>query len=294
MRLFFVKLFLNTCALLPLPIIHLLGTLTGRVLILLPNRLSRDTRTNIRLCLPDLDRAQQQQLARESLVEAGKTLLETGALWRRSGPRALRLIRSVQGLELVTAGIEQGRGVILATPHLGSWEAAGLYGAAAFNMTCLYRPLRINELEQLVQSARNRLGANYVPATPRGIRRICQVLAQGGTVAMLPDQEPRSGSGANFAVFFKPPALTMTLLVRLARSTGAVVIFAWCERLSRGRGYAMHFSTAPHAVYSPDLDVATQAMNHSIEELIRSCPAQYQWGYRRFRTRPPGESGVYT
>ena len=293
MHLFFVKMFLKASALLPLPVVHLLGVLTGWALFLVPNRLARDTRTNIRLCLPDLGRARQRRLARKSLVEAGKTLLETGALWLRSGPRALRLVRSVQGLELVQAGIEQGRGVILATPHLGAWEAAGLYGAATFNMTCLYRPLRIRELEELVQSARNRLGANYVPATEHGIRSVCKTLAQGGTVAMLPDQEPRPDTGGNFTAFFKTPALTMTLLARLANRTGAVVIFAWCERLSRGRGYALHFSTAPHDIYSPDLDAATLAMNRSIEGLIRTCPAQYQWSYRRFRTRPPGEPGVY-
>jgi KDO2-lipid IV(A) lauroyltransferase len=294
MRLLLVKVFLRTAALLPLPAVHLLGILTGWALILVPNRLARDTRTNISLCLPNLDRVRQRQLARESLVETGKTLLETGALWLRSGPRALRLIRSVQGLEVVQAGMEQGRGIILATPHLGAWEAAGLYGAATFNMTCLYRPLRVKELEELVRSARNRLGANFVPATGRGIRRVCKTLAQGGTVAMLPDQEPRQGTGGNFTPFFGIPARTMTLLARLANRTGAVVIFAWCERLSWGRGYTLHFSAAPQDISSPDLSVATLAMNRSIEGLVRSCPAQYQWSYRRFRTRPAGVSWIYT
>ncbi|UCC56198.1 MAG: lysophospholipid acyltransferase family protein [Gammaproteobacteria bacterium] len=293
MRLLFVKSFLTVSSWLPLPAIHLLGVFVGWVLILVPSRLSRDSRTNISLCLPTLDSGHQRRLVRKSLVETGKTLLETGALWLRPGPRALRLIRSVDGLEVVQAGVEQGRGIILATPHLGAWEAAGLYGAATFNMTCLYRPLRVRELEELVRSARNRLGAHFVPATGRGVRNVCKTLAQGGTVAMLPDQEPRPGAGAVFTPFFGTPARTMTLLARLANRTGAVVIFAWCERLSRGRGYVLHFSAAPHDISSPDLAVATLAMNRSIEELVRTCPEQYQWSYRRFRTRPAGVSGIY-
>ncbi len=81
MRLIFAKFFLTVCSWLPLPAIHLLGACLGWALTLVPNRLSRDTRTNISLCLPALDKQQQLRLVRESLVETGKTLLETGALW---------------------------------------------------------------------------------------------------------------------------------------------------------------------------------------------------------------------
>lgn len=293
MRLFLIKTAMLSLSILPLPLIHGLGSLLGWTLALVPNRLHRDTCTNIKLCLPELGTARQQQLARDSLVETGKTLLETSALWCRPGKQAVQLIRRVEGHELVQAALEQGRGVILATPHLGAWEAAGLYGAATFKMTCLYRPLRIPELEDLVRSARNRLGANYVPATRGGIRHLCRTLEQGGTIAMLPDQEPQSSAGT-FATFFNTPAWTMTLLARLANRSGAPVVFAWCERLPRGQGYTLHFSAAPEEVGSRDLNAATRSMNRAIEELVRQCPSQYQWGYRRFRTRPDGYSGFYT
>jgi KDO2-lipid IV(A) lauroyltransferase len=293
MRLFLLKTVLRTVAVMPLPVIHSLGCLLGWTLALVPNRLRRDSCTNIKLCLPEQDPAHQRRLVRKSLAETGKAMLETGALWFRPGPQALQLIRRIEGHELVQAALEQGRGVILATPHLGAWEAAGLYGAATFNMTCLYRPLRIPELEGLVRSARNRLGANYVPATPGGIRSLCKTLEQGGTIAMLPDQEPRSGTGI-FAAFFNSPAWTMTLLTRLASRSGAPVILAWCERLRRGQGYILHFSAAPDRVCSSNLKEATHAMNRAIEELVRQCPSQYQWGYRRFRTRPDGKPAIYT
>lgn len=293
MRLLLVKYFLNAVGVLPLPVIHSLGWLLGWTLVLVPNQLRRDTGTNIKLCLPELDKAGQRRLVRNSLVETGKAMLETGALWFRPGVQALQLIRRIEGHELVQAALEKGRGVILATPHLGAWEAAGLYGAAEFNMTCLYRPLRIPELEGLVRTARNRLGANYVPATAGGIRSLCKTLEQGGTIAMLPDQEPQSGAGM-FAAFFNSPAWTMTLPTRLAIRSGAPVVFAWCERLRRGQGYILHFSPAPDRVCSSDLKEATHAMNRALEELVRLCPSQYQWGYRRFRTRPDGETVIYT
>jgi KDO2-lipid IV(A) lauroyltransferase len=292
MRLFLIKSILTLCAYLPLPLIHGLGVLIGWGLILIPNRSRHDAAINIGLCYPELSRIQQRRLLRSCLIETGKTAIETSALWIRPGHRALKLIRKIDGAGLVEAALLGGDGVILATPHLGAWEEAGLYCAAHYNMTCLYRPLRIPELEELVRKARSRLGANYVPTTPSGIRALYRELEQGGAVAMLPDQEPHAGNG-RFAPFFGIPAYTMVFLTRLAKKSGAPIVFVWCERLSWGRGYQLHFRPPPEAIYADDAATATAAVNQTVEGLIRDCPAQYQWGYRRFKTRPEGEAPIY-
>jgi KDO2-lipid IV(A) lauroyltransferase len=292
MRRILIKSLLVSCSWLPLAVSHALGSVIGWGFMLIPNRAARDTKTNIGLCFPELARSEQRRLVRQSLVETGKTLMEIGALWMRPGKKALQLIRYVEGLDVALKARKAGYGLILATPHLGAWEAAGLYCGATFNMTCLYRPLRMIELEELVHDARSRLGANYVPAIARGIRVVSRAVGKGGTVAMLPDQEPRSGSG-HFAPFFGIPAYSMTLLVRLSKRTGAPIVFTYCERLPRGRGYRLHFRKAPQEIHSLDTDAAVTAMNRVVEGLIRECPAQYQWSYRRFGNRPKGERPIY-
>jgi KDO2-lipid IV(A) lauroyltransferase len=259
---------------------------------LIPNRAARETKTNIGLCFPELAQTEQRRLVRESLAETGKTIMETSALWMRPGEKALKLIRYVDGLDVALRASEAGYGLILATPHLGAWEAAGLYCAATFRMTCLFRPLRMIELDDLVHDARSRLGAHYVPTNTHGIRALCMAVGKGGTVAMLPDQEPRNGSG-QFAPFFGIPAYSMTLLVRLSKRTGAPIVFTYCERLARGCGYHIHFREAPQGIYSMDTNTAVAAMNQAIEGLIRECPTQYQWSYRRFDKRPEGEKSIY-
>jgi KDO2-lipid IV(A) lauroyltransferase len=293
MRRILIKSLLVSCSWLPLVVSHALGFVIGWGLLLIPNRAVRNTKTNIGLCFPALSRSEQSRLVRQSLAETGKTLMETSALWMRPGEKALQLIRYVDGLDVAMRAREAGYGLILATPHLGAWEAAGLYCADTFGMTCLYRPLRMIELEELVHTARSRLGANYVPAVARGIRAVSIAMEQGGTVAMLPDQEPRSGSG-HFAPFFGIPAYSMTLLVRLSKRTGAPIVFTYCERLPWGRGYHLHFREAPQEIHALDTDTAISAMNRTVEELIRECPAQYQWSYRRFGKRPEGERSFYS
>src|SRR5690606_28150487 len=101
------------------------------------------TRNNLQRCFPDLDPRQRRRLARRSLVETGKTLTETGPLWCWPGEQALDLMQKVRGREWVDAALKEGRGLILATPHLGAWELAGLWGAANLPMTTLYRRPRM-------------------------------------------------------------------------------------------------------------------------------------------------------
>ena len=287
-----IRFVLYLCAYLPLPILHAIGVCIGWGLYLIPNR-SRDTsEINIALCWPELSAHEQRTLLRNSLKETGKTIIETSALWLRPGEKALRLIRRVDGNELVERAIAQGSGAILATPHLGAWEAAGLYGSAQYKISCLYRPLKMKELEHLVRTARNRLGGNYVPATSKGIRTLYRDLDRGGVVAMLPDQEPKAGTGI-FAPFFGISAYSMVFLARLAATTDTPIIFAWCERLTWGRGYHLHFRAAPESVRCREILTAVTAINQAVENCVRECPEQYQWSYRRFKTRPDSEASFY-
>lgn len=292
MRIILIKTLLYLCAMLPLPLLHVLGTVIGWGLLLVPNSLRATTRTNIDLCFPELTPARRRQLVRGCLLETGKTLMETGALWLRPAGMTLRLIRRVDGVEHVERAVSAGQGVILATPHLGAWEAAGLYCAARFDITCLYRPLRMPQLEALVNRARSRAGGNYVPANARGIRMLFKTLEQGGTVAMLPDQEPQAGTGV-FAPFFGIPAFTMVFLSRLTAKNATPIVFVWCERLPWGRGYHLHFRRPPEGCYSKDTATSAAAINQAVENCIRECPTQYQWGYKRFRTRPQGSAPLY-
>ncbi|MEN8204771.1 MAG: lysophospholipid acyltransferase family protein [Pseudomonadota bacterium] len=292
MRLALIKFILYLCAYLPLPIIHGIGVCIGWGLLLIPNRSRQSSEINITLCWPELSVREQRALLRNSLKETGKTIIETSALWLRSGKSALRLIKRVDGHELVEQALSKGAGVILATPHLGAWEAAGLYASAQFKITCLYRPLKMPELEDLVQSSRNRLGGNYVPATAKGIRVLYKALEQGHVVAMLPDQEPKAGTGV-FAPFFGIPAYSMVLLAKLAARTDTPIIFTWCERLSWGRGYHLHFRATSETVQSGDIHTAVAAINQAAEDCVRECPEQYQWSYRRFKTRPADEPSFY-
>jgi len=274
---------------LPLAAAQGLGWLFGCFLQRIPNKQRRNALINIELCLPRLTREEALEFRAHSLRENGKTYFEMAYLLLRPPEKVLSLISGVFGGELVHRG--DGRGVIVLSPHLGAWELAGLYLSSLGPTTTLYKPQRV--LDELIFKARSRQGAELVPTNSQGVRRLVQALKRGEYVGILPDQEPKADRGAVFAPFFGVPAFTMLLVARLARKTGARVVFMFAERLPGGRGFHIHCLPGPEGIDSADDLIAATALNRGVEGCIAKCPKQYIWPYKRFRNRPEGTPKLY-
>ena len=278
---------LRLTAALPLPLVRALGAFVGHLGALLPNQLRRHARWNVAWCLPDLSARERRRLVRRSLVETGKTLGEAGAAYLWPVERLRRLEGSVEGEELLDREMAAGRGTLLLVPHLGNWELFNHFLTDRYPFAALYRRPRIRELDPVIREARERTGCEMISATPPGLRRLYRALAESRLVMVLPDQEPIRSSGV-FAPFFGVPAFTMTLVARIARRSGAAILFGWTERQKDGR-FRYHFQDPPDGLDDPDPVVAATRLNQGIEAVVRACPEQYSWSYPRFKTRPPRE-----
>jgi KDO2-lipid IV(A) lauroyltransferase len=292
MRAQLIKFVLALSARLPLRLTHLLGSGLGKLLLHSDNQQRRVARINLQRCFPELDASQQERLLRENLSEIGKSLFESGHIWGVDKERFLGLVTEVHGAQHLQQALAKGKGAILAIPHLGNWEVVGLHCSSRHPMTSLYRPPRVEEIDQFVRQSRERFGAKLVPTNAKGVRALYQALADNELVAILPDQDPRD-KGGQFAPFFGIQANTMTLLSRLAHKSQATVLCSYAERLPNSRGFAIHFLPAPAEFYADDMETSVTALNQLMEQAIRRIPAQYQWGYKRFRTRPEGEKDFY-
>ena len=230
---------------------------------------------------------------RASVAEAGKLLMELPRLWLRPRAQAINDPVSWQHPELVDEALDLGRGLILLTPHMGSFEVAAQAYAERFGarqpITVLYRPARQPWLRELEETARARPALATAPATLAGVRMLMRALRSGQTLGMLPDQVPPDSMGV-WAPFFGQPAYTMTLAARLAQQSGAAVLLIWAERLPRGAGYTVRLQALAEAL--PDkalLDDAAwtlasaAAINRSMEAVILQRPEQYLWGYHRYK-----------
>lgn len=291
-RTLLVTVLLRLVSLFPLSVAHELGCMLGRFLYLTNNDLSRTTRRNIDLCFPELDYQQKDILVRDALQQAGMSMLECGALWFWHVDKVLGLIKEISGREILEEAMHKNKGVILIAPHIGAWEIIGLYCPQYWPMTILFKVPSMKGMEQLLRKVRERAGTTLAPAGTTGVRELRKALSRNELIGILPDQDPGLGSGV-FAPFFDIQANTMTLVSRLASKTGATVLVVYAERLPKGQGYNIHFSATPDCLVDTDPVVAAACLNSVVEACARKLPEQYQWAYKRFKSRPKGEPRLY-
>ncbi|HEY8360275.1 MAG TPA: lysophospholipid acyltransferase family protein [Ramlibacter sp.] len=255
----------------PLPLLHAVGGALGWLAWLLSPTYRRRFLANARQA------GLRFGQVRRAVAESGKLVAEVPRLWFGAMPAV-----QWEGGELVEAARAAGRGVVFLTPHLGCFEITAQAYAQRFGaVTVLYRPARKPWLRDLVATARTRPNLATAPTTLAGVRQMLRVLRAGGAVGLLPDQVPPQGMGV-WAPFFGEPAYTMTLPARLVQQTGAVPLLIWGERLARGRGYRIQVLPFEGALEA-DAQAAATVINGQMERLVRACPAQYLWGYARYK-----------
>ncbi|RRQ24493.1 lipid A biosynthesis acyltransferase [Guyparkeria sp. SCN-R1] len=272
---------------LSLPAAQRMGIWMGKLAWLMHGSMRRTVESNLALCLPEKDEAEREALARQTLIETGKGLFETGPIWRWPRERVEAMMIDMPGFERIEQALSEGRGAILLGPHLGNWEFGGLMTAARVPTTVMYRPPREPTMERLLVEARSRFGASMAPANLGGVRQALRALKRGELVAILPDQAPRHGEGVT-APFFGQPALTMTLIRTLTQRTGAPAFTGWAERLPDAGGFRIHYTPVTEPIGHEDAVEAAAALNREVERVVRIKPSQYQWTYRRFRRQASG------
>ena len=254
-------------------------------------RKRRVTRINLRAVYPDMDAGERNRIARDSMTQYVRGAFEAGMLWHWPVDRILDLFDDTESMQLFYEAERTEPGVMLVGAHAGPWELLGLFMQKHLSGSILYKPGRHADIEEMMLEKRRRAGAQLVPATSAGLRSIFKNLKSGKTVALLADQEPTLGEG-HFAPYYGIETLTGVFVPRMARRTGATVLFVTCERYKGGR-YRVHIFKADEAIYGEDMRAATTAVNHGIEQCIEVAPAQYLWAYKRFRNPPDGQKSLY-
>ncbi|HUP97268.1 MAG TPA: lysophospholipid acyltransferase family protein [Usitatibacter sp.] len=283
-----LKLLFRLLARLPLAANHALGAFAGRLVYFLSPRYRRRLVENLQNS--DLVPAPEyvRRFAQENAAEIGKGATELAwALFRAD--EVVGLVRECIGWEAVEALRRANQPILFVTPHLGAYDVAGRYLWSRLPILAMYRPHKIFWIDQLLREGRNRGaapdGTNVAPANMAGVRMVLKHLRRGGSTVVLPDQVPGLGEG-EWADFFGRPAYTMTLLGRLQEASGAAIVFCYAERLPRAGGFRLHLDPLLEPLPT-DRRAAARCVNAAVEKLIRSCPAQYLWGYNRYK-RPAG------
>jgi Kdo2-lipid IVA lauroyltransferase/acyltransferase len=263
---------------LPLRVLHALGTLLGWAIYGISPTYRRHLSANLAAA-----GYREARLRRAAIGEAGKMVLEAPRIWLRPRAETLALLRGIDGLEYYEAARAAGKAIVLLTPHIGCFEICAQAFAARHPITVLYRPSKHEWLQPVIDRGRAQPGVSLASADLAGVRLLLAALKRRETVGILPDQVPGVGEG-EWVEFFGRSAYTMTLAAKLAGRADVTCLLVAGERLPRGAGYLLRIRPLPPALPG---ESGPRHVNRAIESMVRLLPAQFLWGYNRYK-RPAG------
>lgn len=277
----FVFLVFKLLARVPLPLLHLLGKLIGSI----AYHLSPPTRTRIQKHMQIAGLETSPTQIKRVLQQTMQSGLELPVAFFRSPQHISSLFHRVKGWAHIENALANQEGLLLITPHLGSYDLAGRYISEQlpFPLTAMYKPPKIAALDAVMQAGRVRGKGRTAPTNIHGVKQIIKALRQGEATIVLPDHvpDPREGDGV-WVDFFGKPAFTMTLAGKLAQVKNVRPLFFVGERLAGGQGFVLHIEPLQGEL-NGDKHHDAALINRNVEYWIRRFPEQYLFSYNRYK-----------
>jgi KDO2-lipid IV(A) lauroyltransferase len=282
-----VKALIAAVGVLPVSVVHRLGTMLGLVFYLLDARHRRVANENVAAAFPTRPLAERRRIVRGAFAHFGRLLLEV-LKFSTLTPAAMLARVDFEGEDRVRAAFAQGKGVLFVTGHFGFWELQALAHALRLPpMAVVARALDNPALNDLLERIRTRTG-NSVIYRQGTLRRILRALQAGQGVGILIDQHIIT-SDAIQVDFFNRPAATTSAVAALALRTGAPVVplFALPAGGGRYRLVYEHPVEPPSDESSDPVREFTQRCTDVLEMYVRRNPELWLWMHRRWRQSGP-------
>jgi Kdo2-lipid IVA lauroyltransferase/acyltransferase len=280
---------------LPLPVLAAIAHGLGALLYRLAASRRKVGLRNLALCFPQMPLAQREAVLKAHFGWLTQSLLDRAVLWWASPARIKRLITVEGDISLAEREWQtHQRATMWLCPHFVGLDVAG-----AAILLCQPRPgasiyqTQSNPLlDKLMKRGRLRLGDAEIFPRSDSVKPLLRAIKAGRGFFNLPDMDFGMQDAA-FVPFFGVPAATLLAPSRMARMLGMVVQPVIAELKPGGQGWVVRFMPALEGFPTADAPADTQRLNAYIESEILQRLPQYLWVHKRFKTRPPGEPGMY-
>lgn len=250
-------------------------------------------RANLRRVVPAATEAELTALTRKGMRSYARYWQEAFRL-PVIGPDRIRAGTDFHGADVLDKAIADGRGVVCALPHMGNWDAAGVWlvdhGA---RFTTVAERLRPESLYRRFLAYREGLGMEVIPLTG-GARSPSDVLAErlraGGVVCLLGDRDlTRRGIDVEF---FGETARMPAGPALLAATTGAALLPVGLWFTPAGWGVRVHPPVPlPGERLRDRVTAATQALADTYATEIAGHPEDWHMLQRLWLADLPPAAG---
>ena len=250
----------------------------------------RVTLDNLARAFPERTEDERRAIARAAYANMARVVVDA---LRTLGAPPTQLLAEVQVDDFgpVERTLAAGKGLLVATAHLGSWELFGAAMAQRVPLHAVVRPLKGGLNARLVE-ARERSGLKLIAA--RGaLSGIVAALRSNQVVAMLVDQAI-GGKHTLFVPFFGRPVAMTPALSMAALRTGAPTLLVVALREDGRLRFRVEgpFEVPSTGDRQRDLWTHAARVTAALEEVVREAPEQWLWLHRRWKLAPPAEDAL--
>ena len=231
-------------------------------------------------CVPGVepDAALVRRLTRRSYQATGRYWLE-GARLPYASPATVFARMSMEGEseQIVRSAMDEGRGVVMALPHVGSWEWGGTWLALeGWPMTAVVERVESAQLFEWFAEQRAHMGLTAVPLGEGASAVLLRTLKKGGLVGLVSDRDV-AGNGVEVEFFGERTTLpggAATLALRTGAALLPVVVYSGPGNWHTG---VVHppLDTTRRGSLRADIGRLTQELATLFEEYIRRHPEQW-------------------
>ena len=210
------------------------------------------------------------RVARQAFQNYGRMLLDFLLMGSLTSEELLKRT-DVDGREHIDAALARGKGMIIALPHMGSWDNTGSVGGALGYPIMAVTGRFPGSLNDAVVRTRERYGLKVLLVGRPAVREIIQALEANRMVGLVCDQE--EGPGVDVS-FFGRRAVVPGGPAAIALKTGAALIPGYQYMTPSGRHH-IHLETPLRWPDSETKENLMQRIVHRFEAFIRERPDQW-------------------
>lgn len=241
----------------------------------------------------ELSVRERDRIIERMWVHLFRMVVEIVQLRRRLHKTNCKKLIRFHNKEQAVRALYDDRPMLFLSGHYGNWEmGVSCFGLFGFPMSVVARDLDNPYLDRWFRDFREYTGHRMI-SKKGGWDEMTEVLSQGGTLALLGDQD--AGRRGIFVDFFGRPASTHRAIALMALEYDALICVGYSRRLDDRfeEGLPLQYEVGCEEVIDPRTIVADDEVQEitrrycaALERAIRKSPEQYFWVHRRWKSEP--------
>jgi len=271
---------------LPRKVLYAFGSFLSRGYFYLAKKNRNIALRNLAVVFSDAEPAALYAIGRESFTTMGQIVLDS-VCYKNFSPRKIRSMIRVEGIDNLTAALKKGKGVIVASAHLGSFTLVGSrLTIDGYKASFVARHARNKQIEQIIMRFCRNVGQKIIFSRPiiTCMRRCMAVLSRNEVLIIEMDQN--FGTEGIPVDFLGHPAMVATGPIRLSLMTDAPIVPAFIIRNPDGTHVLrIEPSYECRRKGAEDDDVRDNLQNviAVVERYIRNYPGQWvNWIHKQW------------